>query len=114
MTHDIAVLQEWMLVVIVIAALGSTAVPVLYFFTGWRKRLLGRLFMFQSLAFAMAMDLTLLFQFWKPTNILLIFWISVVVLTLIAASTIALAIMVWNLNWRNRKDSGSEARQQGV
>lgn len=95
MTQDVDVLITWLMVVIVIAALAATTVPILYSFFPWRQYKVGRLFMFQSVSFAAAVDLTVLFQFWVP-NILVLFWINALVFTAIAAST---SLTVWTL-WR--------------
>lgn len=97
MTRDITVLRTWILIVAVIAALGTNAVPIMYFFTPWRQKMLGRLFMFQSLAFATAMNLSVIFTLWRPQDILVIFWVNAIVLTTIAISTSALAWMIWEL-----------------
>lgn len=97
MTRDITVLRTWILIVAIIAALGTNAVPIIYFLTPWRQRVLGRLFMFQSLAFATAMNLSVIFTVWRPEDILVIFWVNAIVLTTIAMTTSALAWMIWQL-----------------
>lgn len=94
MTQDVEVLRMWIRIVLCIAALGSTSFPVLYAFSPWRSSPLGRLFMLQAVSFAAAMDLSLMFSFWRPTNLVVIFWIDALVLTAIAASTILLTITV--------------------
>lgn len=89
MTRDIEVLKLWLLAVVVLAAVAATAVPVLYSFFNWHKHLIGRLFMLQAVSLAVALDMTVLFQFWNP-DILVIFWIDVSVFTAIAVSTSSL------------------------
>jgi hypothetical protein len=98
MTQDIEVLRAWIRVVILIAAIGSTSVPLVYSFSAWRERPIGRVMMLQAITFAAAIDMTALFSFWAPTNILVIFWVNVFVLSAIAISTSMLAYMVWSLN----------------
>lgn len=98
MTQDIEVLRAWIRVAVLYAAIGSTSVPFVYAFTAWRERPLGRVLMLQAVTFAAAMDLTALFSFWAPTNILVIFWIDAFVLTAICISTSMLAYMIWSLN----------------
>ena len=98
MTQDIEVLRAWIRVVVVLATIGATSVPVIYSFSSWRERPIGRVLMLQAVTFAAAMNLTALFSFWAPTNILVIFWIDAFVLTGIAVSTSMLSFMIWSLN----------------
>ena len=58
--------------------------------------------MLQAVAFALAIDLTLLFHFWTPSSILLILWINALVFTMVASSTFALTVMMWKANRKNR------------
>jgi len=64
--------------------------------------------MLQAIAFSVAMDLTLLFQYWFPRgNIALAFWINAILLTMIAGSTLALAVLIFRMNYtktRSRYD----------
>lgn len=98
MTHDIHVLREWIRVVVIIAAVCTTSVPVLYSFSPWRSRRLGQLFMLQAISFATAMDLSAVFSIWKPTDVLVLFWTDAVVLSAIAVSTASLALLMWTMN----------------
>lgn len=93
MTRDINVLRMWLLIVVVIAAISTTAVPVLYSRLPWRSKTAGKFFMMQAIAFAAAIDTTVLFQFWHP-DILVEFWIDTVIFTAIAASTIAHVLLI--------------------
>lgn len=103
MTEDIETLKLWIHICLIVAALGTTAFPLLYSLTPWRSTMLGQLVMLQAAAFALAIDLTLLFQFWTPDSILLIFWVNAVVFNLIAISTTALTWAMWRMN-RKRKE----------
>lgn len=106
MTQDkIDVLAVWILGCVIVAAIGTTAVPIIYSFSPWWKRRLGQLFMLQALAFAAAIDLTALFSFWVPSSLLMLFWIQTLVFTAIACSTSALAWLIWNLNHPKKKDN---------
>lgn len=98
MTRDIEVLRAWLLVVVVIAAVGATSVPIIYSFSAWWVRPIGRVLMLQSVAFAGAMDTTVIFAFWMPADILVLFWVQALIFTGIAVSTIALAKGIWRLN----------------
>lgn len=102
MTHDIHVLETWIRVVAVIASICTTSVPVLYSFLPWRIHRIGKLFMAQAISFAVAMDLTTLFAFWTPSDILVVFWVDAVVLTLIACSTAALTVATWSMRFLKR------------
>jgi hypothetical protein len=101
--EDVETLRFWIRVMCVVASIGTTAVPILYAFSPWRTRLFGRLFMLQALSFAAAIDLTTLFAFWQPKNILVVFWIDVIVLTAIAVSTSLLTLMMWLVPRREKR-----------
>jgi hypothetical protein len=103
MTHDVHVLTEWIKVATFIAAICTTSVPVIYAFSPWYESKLGRLFMMKAVSFALAMDLTVIFMIWTPTNILVIFWTDAIVLTTIAASTASLAFLIWRMNHPKKK-----------
>ncbi len=104
MTRDLNALRTWILIVLTIAALCTTAVPIIYSFSPWRKKLLGRLFMLQAVSFAFATDMSVLFAFWGPRDILIRFWINALMLTMIAISTSALAWLILRMNFpRQRK-----------
>lgn len=103
MTRDIDVLRIWILVVALIAAVGTNAVPIIYLLTPWRAKMLGRLFMLQAISFALAMDMSLILTLWQPSNVLVIFWINALVLTTIACSTSAMAWLILMLKRTNGK-----------
>lgn len=103
MNGDIEVLRAWIRVVLIIAAICTTAVPIIYSFSPWRSRPFGRLFMMQAISFAVAMDLSALFSVWHPVNILILFWVDALILTLIAASTSAMAGMMWRMSHPSKK-----------
>lgn len=98
MTRDIETLTKLIQICLVIAAFCASSFPVLYAFFPWRSTMLGRLLMLQSISFAVALDLTLLFQFWFPKDILVIFWVNALVFLLIAVATAALTVMLWMTN----------------
>lgn len=104
------VLLFWYRVVCVICSVTTTAVPLLYSLTPWRTRLFGKLFMVQAIAFAVAMDMTTLFAFWRPTNIVLVFSISIAMLGGIGISTTLLALMMLIIPLRVKK----EVKRNGV
>jgi hypothetical protein len=60
--------------------------------------------MLLGVTLAAAMTLSALFAFWTPSDILIIFWVNIFIITGIAVSTSAMAVMIWQLNhphkWR--------------
>jgi len=97
-THDITVLRTILMVVYIIAAVAASSFPILYSRTPWRRTPLGRVLMGVGASFAGAMDLTIVFTFWKPKNILIIFWVDIVVISAIAVSTATLTVYMWKMN----------------
>jgi hypothetical protein len=104
MTHNLHVLIQWIRIVALVTATCTTAVPVIYSTFPWRTRRLGKLFMAQAVSFAAAMDLTAVFSYWHPKNILLVFWIDAVVLTLVSVSTASLAGIMISARFFPKKD----------
>src|SRR5688572_19826973 len=99
MTRDIEVLRAWLLVMVVIAAVGATAVPVLYSFLPWKKHQIGPPFMLQAVSFAGALNITVLFAFWRPKDILIIFWVQALLFTAIAVSTSTLVLVTIRMRY---------------
>jgi len=102
MTHDIHTLQAWIRIVVLIAAFCTNSVPVIYATFPWRARPIGRLFMYQALSLSMAMDLTALFSYWKPKDVLVVFWVDALVITLIAATSLMMAIFMLKIRFTRR------------
>jgi hypothetical protein len=103
MTRDVEVLRAWLLVVVVIAAIGATAVPIIYSFLPWTRHRIGPPFMLQAVALAGAIDMTVLFAFWRPDDILVIFWAQALVFTGIAVSTSTLVWVTIRMRYPNRR-----------
>lgn len=104
MTRDIHTLILWIRIVAIVASTCSTFLPVTYaVLFPWRSRLVGRLIMFLTVTLAVTIDLSTLFSFWKPKDILWVFWIDAIVLTAIAASTLLLAIFMIRLRFPSKK-----------
>lgn len=103
MSRDIQTLRQWLLFMMIITAICATALPAVYSFTGWRTYTVGRLFMLLSISYAFALDITVLFAFWRPTDILTIFWTDALVFTFIAGASLALVILVVKMNYLKRK-----------
>ena len=97
MTRDVDVLRAWINVVIIITAICVTTVPIIYSFSQWQLRPVGKLFMWQAISFASAFDIGVLFTIWHP-DALVIFWVSALVYTGIAGSTSSMAFYIWRTN----------------
>jgi hypothetical protein len=115
MTHDIETLRLWLTIVLSLTAIGQNAVVIVYLTLPWRTYLLGRIFMLKSISFAATLDVTLLFQVWKPSNILVLFWTMAFLYSAMAASTGALAWWTLRLKLsrkepRNYDQSESESQ----
>jgi len=103
MTHDIHVLEMWIRVVEIIAAVATTSFPVIYSLYPWRSRPIGRVLMGVGVTYAVTLDTTTFMSFWRPKNILLIFWVDAILLTAIAVSTSCLTYYVWKINRPRRR-----------
>jgi len=87
MTGEVETLLTWTRVFLGLAAFFTTMFPVLYSLARWHETRLGRALMLQGIAFAFVLDLTFLFSFWTPTNMLVIFWANMIGFGAIAATT---------------------------
>jgi hypothetical protein len=111
MTKDIETMKMWIHVAITVAAFCTSMVPILYSFSRWRSRILGQLFMFQAVSFALAVDITLMLTVWQPRSIKVDFWLQMISLMAISISTISLSIKMWLLNHPKKKDEGKHDSQ---
>lgn len=59
--------------------------------------------MMQSIAFAAAIDVTVIFQYWEPRSILLQFWIEVIIFSLIALASAALTLTLLHAQLKQRR-----------
>lgn len=103
MTTDLGVMIRLIEIVGTVAALCATSVPIAYAFTKWNHSILGRLFMFQAVAFALAMDCTVIFSLWQPENLTLVFWINILIYAAIAAATAGLTYKIFKYNYKKQK-----------
>lgn len=108
MSHHYDRLTAIIQVCLIVAAVFTTAFPIIWALFPWYKRIFGRLLMLQALSFAIVLDFTALFQFWTPTNLLTAFWIEASIFVLIAISSAALSI---TLIYLAVKDSKKEKKQ---
>ena len=115
MTHDVQVLRTWIQICLIIAAVCTTVFPLLFACSPWYKSSLGRAIMLRSVAFALIIDLTAVFQFWQTDNIMLLFWVNAVSFSLVTIASIILTWQLWERNYRNpnrRKDRKWLTRRQ--
>jgi hypothetical protein len=59
--------------------------------------------MVKAITFAVTMDLTLLFMFWRPRDIMVRFWINAILLTAVAITSAWMAWNIWRIGHPNRK-----------
>lgn len=86
-----------------VTAICTTAFPILYSFSNWKSLRIGRIMMLFGISVAVAMDTTLLFQYWAPTDVLTLFTINTLVFGLIAVSSTLLTWKVCYLNYMHRE-----------
>ncbi len=98
MTRDVDVLTHWIQGCLYVAAFCTTAFPFLYLFSPWYASQLGRCLMLQAVAFALIVDVTVLFQFYHPSDILVYFWVEAFCFSLVAVASAALTVMLWRTN----------------
>jgi len=103
MTHDIQALMNWILACLVVAGICATAFPILYAFSPWYLSKLGRALMIQSIAYALALDLTAIFTLWTPNSIMFIFWTNAFVFTFITCTSAYLTYMMVEYNYQVRQ-----------
>lgn len=102
MTRDPETLKETLKYILFVAAFFATAFPVMYAFSPWYKSALGKVLMLHGFALAFALDVTLLFYFWQPKDILIVFWIEVVIFALIALANFMICLLLWRNNYSKR------------
>lgn len=81
-------------VVLVIAAITTTLFPALYAFAPWWRTFLGRSVMAQSVALALVLDLSVLFNFFvTPSSRTFSLWLNIVILVFIAITSGCLCLI---------------------
>lgn len=98
MTRDIETLRAYLRVIVVVVAVCATSLPLVYSLSHWRARPLGKLIMWLAVTLAMAVDFVVLSMVWVPEDILIVFWIRAIILTMIGGSTASLAFYIWRVN----------------
>ena len=103
MTRDVNILRTVLMIALTIAAVGATAVPLVYAFLPWRSRIIGRAFMLQAVVLAVALDASLLISLWRPKEILIYFWVQAMIFIGIAISTSALAWITLRMRFPKKR-----------
>lgn len=106
MSRDIEGLLIWVKVCLWICAICTTVVPLIYSLSPWYKSPLGRAFMIQAIAFALIIDINLVFVYWRPdsrVDILTRLWVNSALLTFVAGAALAIAVIIWRLNHRRAR-----------
>lgn len=100
------VLNAWLHGCLYLAAFFATAFPAVWAWSRWWSTLIGKLLMLQAVAFALALDMTALFQVWHPPedHVLTLFWVQTIVFTLIAISTCLLTVTMVRMNYIRREN----------
>lgn len=105
MPHDVQTVMQVSRIFLAIAAVCVTTFPVLYgVLSPWYKSHLGRAVLVQSVAVALAIDISAYGQFWAITNDLhKILVINVVFLAFIAVASLYLTAMLVYYNFKQKE-----------
>lgn len=101
MSHHYDHLLAIIRVCLIVAAVLTTVFPLIWACFPWYKRVFGRLFMLQSVSFAIVLDFTAVFKFWTPRSLETAFWIEASVFVLIAMSSASLVTSLLFAAWTN-------------
>lgn len=100
---EIETLQQVTLVFLWVAAVCATSFPILYAFSPWYKTPLGRVVMLQAGAFALALDVSLIAKYWRPSNDFHMFLINAAVFGIIALATGSMTFLLWKANYEVKR-----------
>lgn len=109
MTRDPVVLENIIKYALFVAAFFATLFPLLYSFSEWNKSVLGRILMLHGISLALALDVTVLFYFWQPKDILVFFWVEIVIFSLIAVANLLMCVYLVRYNYMNRSEFNESA-----
>lgn len=102
---NIDTVLQWTQTFLAIAAICTTAFPLLYLFSPWYRSQLGRAVMIQSVSVALALDVSAVYQFWTfTTNLRTIMIINVGVLALISVASLYQTTMLVYYNFSSKKE----------
>lgn len=107
-TRDMELVVIFGRLALIVAAITVTSFPILYLFTPWYKRPLGRAIMLQSLTLVLAIWLKFILTFFfkeGPRDFLL--WTNDIVLVSISVASSSLTYILWKIR-QNAKSKEQE------
>lgn len=107
MTRDVETLQMILKYSLYVAAFFATLFPILYSFSRWNESGLGRILMIHGITLALALDVTVLFFFWTPNDILIVFWTELIAFSLIGVASILMCFYLVRFNYLKRRTNES-------
>lgn len=104
MPNDIDTVLHWTKVFGLIAAICVSTFPLLYLFSPWYRSQLGRSLMLQSFSVALALDISVVYQYWAfTTNLQTILIVNIGVLVFISLASLYLTTMLFIYNFKSHK-----------
>jgi hypothetical protein len=104
MSVDIDTIRTYLRVCMIIAAVCTTAFPLLYAFSPWYRSVLGRALMIQAIGFALILDITAFYTLVDGENVKVKLWVYTFGFTYIALAAAFLTSRLWEINHRVRKN----------
>lgn len=83
------------------AAVATTAFPLMYALSPWRDSLVGRALMWRSIAFAAAVDVSLIYHLFKIENWYPIVWVFL--FSTITITNLAMCVVLWRINHKREE-----------
>lgn len=101
----------WSRVCLYIAAICTTAFPLLYLLSPWYKSKLGRAVMLQSVALAFAINLSVIRVFWDMSNLQILIR-NVTILLFISGASLYLTATLWYYNFKSHNKESTQNVEQ--
>lgn len=80
-------------------SIGTTIFPILYAFSNWTQRFVGRALMLQSVSVAIAVDFTTLLHFFPQLGLTMaLAWLNLLMPVFLGLSALCLTGLMWELN----------------
>lgn len=68
--------------------------------------------MLHGFALALALDVTVAFQIWEPSDLLVYFWVQIAIFSMIAVANVLMTFWIWHLNFAPRRTHGTRPLDQ--
>ena len=94
-------LYDLVTLIAIIAAITTTAIPILYSRVKWEKSIVGRLFMLKTISMSFTVDVALYFRIAEPPLEVRNFF-TLIMYTLLAISATLFLSMMWRLQAKNQ------------